>query len=411
MASLSRGFRAQGGNGSGRRGSFAIRERRAPRRTVVQRRRVTPSLPERELDIRDRRAVDLELHVVPRRTRPVAGVDVCGLLVAAVVAVVVTSVAQVDAAHECHVGPVCSVHHDDLLVMTPGVVYALVQQDLSSCLVHALDEPTVLLLAEVHAIGVRSPDEPAHIDSPSSEALQHEAHLGPRSVESFVRVTAPIGEKDEITGTERRERREQAPKVRRAVDEHIDTVAACVRDAVGAAYVDPCVRIAALARREEPAVEHVRAGRDALDRARSDDVVHVAVVPRLRGDDTPARYAPTGAPESLALGEAFPTRRGRGEAPELLGRGRGELRADLPVVFEREQLRRVARDRGRLARRRRRRPSGTPASARSRAGTATTRATPACRGCACSRCPRSTTTTTSSPSRSRASMHARCVTS
>ena len=77
-------------------------------RVEGQRGAVLPSLPERRLDVMDRRAVDRDLDVVPRGCRTVGAGHLNRLLVAPVIAVVTTAVAQVDAPDVGDVPPVGS---------------------------------------------------------------------------------------------------------------------------------------------------------------------------------------------------------------------------------------------------------------------------------------------------------------
>ena len=77
--------------------------------------------------------MDLDLHVVPRRSGTVAViVELRGLRITAVVFVVVAAVAQVDATDERDVvGRIVRVADDDeLLVMAAAAPHPLVEQDL-----------------------------------------------------------------------------------------------------------------------------------------------------------------------------------------------------------------------------------------------------------------------------------------
>ena len=133
---------------------------------MVERGRILPALAERPGEIADRRPVHLELDVVPRRSWSVPRIELDRLLVATVPGVVAAAVAQVDPADEGDVviGPIRMADHEQLLVMAAVPTDALVEQHLATGFVHRVHEMQVLLLAEVGLVGVRPPDEPAHVD-------------------------------------------------------------------------------------------------------------------------------------------------------------------------------------------------------------------------------------------------------
>ena len=134
---------------------------RAQRVAMVERGRVVPPLAEGEGEIPDRRALDLELDVVPRRPFAVPVVDVDGLGIAPVVLVVVAAVAQIDAADEADVIvlPARVPQQDELLMMRPAPAHPFVEQDLGARVVDRLGEVDGLLLAHPHLVGVRTPDQ------------------------------------------------------------------------------------------------------------------------------------------------------------------------------------------------------------------------------------------------------------
>jgi len=76
-----------------------------PRVPVIERSGVHPALAEGLIQVTDRRPPDLELHIVPGRTRPVSPIEDHGLRVALVALVVAPPVAEVDPADECDVLP------------------------------------------------------------------------------------------------------------------------------------------------------------------------------------------------------------------------------------------------------------------------------------------------------------------
>jgi hypothetical protein len=285
--------------------------------------RVGPPLAERVFDLGDGRTPELQLYVVPRRTRTVSGIGVGGLFIAAVRTVIATTVAQIDATDEGDLGLISTVQDDDLLVMTTGVAHAFVEQHLTSGIVHELDEPPVLLFAEVHPVDVRTPDQPSYVDAVPGEAFEHDGDFGPRAREPFVAVPPPVREEHAITSPQRRQAREQTPEIARAVDVHCDAVPARVRETVALAGIDARVRVAALRRSEEPAIEHLRVGHD-VGGGSSGDVVHAPVVPRLERPDTRPRRsgAQRGKPptRSPTRGRSIAGRQREGHADGLVAR-------------------------------------------------------------------------------------------
>lgn len=110
--------------------------------------------------------------------------------------VVIATVAQVDAADERYVvrRALGMADHEQLLVVASGPPAPLIEQDLTAAVVHRLGERKVLLLVEVGAIGMRSPHEPAHVDSSSRHVRQDRRDLGSWTGEAFVEIASPVGE-------------------------------------------------------------------------------------------------------------------------------------------------------------------------------------------------------------------------
>ena len=67
---------------------------------MIERRRVGPSFAEGVFEVTDRRTSNLQLHIVPRRIRAVAGVQCDCLRIAGVSMVVMATVAEINAADE-----------------------------------------------------------------------------------------------------------------------------------------------------------------------------------------------------------------------------------------------------------------------------------------------------------------------
>ncbi len=102
----------------------------------------------------DDRALQPQLHVVPRRMLAVALGHLHRLRVAAMRRVVAAGVAQVNAARERDValGRAGMPDDDQLLVMRPAEPDALVQQHLTACLFDRVAEMLVLLLAVLELV-------------------------------------------------------------------------------------------------------------------------------------------------------------------------------------------------------------------------------------------------------------------
>jgi hypothetical protein len=86
---------------------------------MVERSRILPSFPEREIEISDGGSVDFELHIVPRGTRAILAGELGDLVVSPVADVISSPVAEINPPDECDVtlweGPVANDH--ELLVV------------------------------------------------------------------------------------------------------------------------------------------------------------------------------------------------------------------------------------------------------------------------------------------------------
>ena len=117
---------------------------------------VVPPFAERLDEIADRRPSDLELDVVPRRRRAKALIDIDRLTVTEMVLVIIASMAQIDAADECHVivrEPGMQ-HDEQLLVVAAGSSNAFIEQNVAACRVDRRCQIAVLFLAEPCPAGV-----------------------------------------------------------------------------------------------------------------------------------------------------------------------------------------------------------------------------------------------------------------
>ena len=151
--------------GAGRDGRGRPRLRRVVREPVhegaervpgVQRRRVVPALGEAPRQVVDRRAVELELEVVPGGLHAVVRVvELDDLGISEMIAIVSTAVTEVDAPDERDVARrVVVLDDDELLVMAPAPPDPMVEEHLSAGLVDVPGEREVLRLAEVDRLGM-----------------------------------------------------------------------------------------------------------------------------------------------------------------------------------------------------------------------------------------------------------------
>ena len=132
---------------------------------MCQRVGVLPSFPEHGLRVTDRGSADRHLDVVPGGPRAVRRGHRESLWIAAVLDVVASAVAQVDAADEGDVvlGPVAVPKHHQLLVVRAEAADAHVEEALATGLVDRLAELAVLLGAKAEAAEVRAPQQPADV--------------------------------------------------------------------------------------------------------------------------------------------------------------------------------------------------------------------------------------------------------
>ena len=216
---------------------------------MVEWRRVVPPLAERLDEIGDRRATDLGLHVVPRWAVAVPTVEGDRLRVAAVVVVVVPTVAEVDAPDERDgtAVVVAPVDDDQLLVMAAGPSDPLVEQDLCAPFVELACQRRVVLLREVRLARVRAPDEAAQRD-PAPYGGQQEGVEGRSRPQPLVAVALPVGQGDRVRPLRGPHDVGESPEVVGAVD--VDRHGVARRPGRGA--VEGGGGVGALAGPEEP---------------------------------------------------------------------------------------------------------------------------------------------------------------
>jgi hypothetical protein len=172
-----------------------------------------------------------------------------------VVGVVPAAVTEVDPADERDVelGPAGVPQHDELLVVGSAGANPHVQQHLAAGPLDPLAEVLVLLRAERQPVPVRTPDQPAHVHPALGRRAEQ---VGDRRVvlgcQPLVRVTAPVGEQQQVATAQRPDPAGQLGEVDCPVHERLRAVAGRVRTAAGVAGVEPGACVAPLGSGQEP---------------------------------------------------------------------------------------------------------------------------------------------------------------
>jgi len=122
----------------------------------------------------------------------VSSVERYGLVIAVVVLVVSSAVAQVDSSDERDVGlwGVGMSQDDQFLVVRAAPPNALIEEHLSARLTNLVGEEAVLFGAERETVRVGPPDETPHIHSASNQIAQERANLGTHVAQVLVGVAA-----------------------------------------------------------------------------------------------------------------------------------------------------------------------------------------------------------------------------
>jgi hypothetical protein len=171
-----------------------------------------------------------------------------GLVVAVVVLVVSSAVAQVDPSDERHVGVwgAGMPHHDQFLMVRAAPPNALIEEDLPARLAHLIGQIPVLFGAERETIRVGPPDEAPHIDPASNQIAQERANLGTPVAQALVGVAAPVREVHFVTIDECHQLIDKFFEIRRTMNESAHLVALGPRFHLSSTGIDPCRRVAAL---------------------------------------------------------------------------------------------------------------------------------------------------------------------
>jgi hypothetical protein len=178
----------------------------------------------------------------------VPSVERYGLLVAVVVLVVSSAVAQVDPSDERHVGVwgAGMSQDDQFLVVRAAPPNALIEEYFPARVAHLVGQEPVLFGAERETVRVGPPDEAPHIHSASNQIAQERANLGTHVAQALVGVAAPVGEMHLVGIDERHQRIDEFCEIRRSVNESAHFVALGPRFRLSSTGVDPRRRVAAL---------------------------------------------------------------------------------------------------------------------------------------------------------------------
>jgi hypothetical protein len=216
--------------------------------------RIVPSLAEDGLHVADCGAADLDLDVMPGWPSSVDGRDRFGLPVSRVCVVVVTAVTQVDTIDEGHIliGASRVAQHHELLMMRASRSYSHVEQALPAGSRYVLAQLSVLPLAELQSIQVRSPDQALDQHSAPCRRGQDVGDRPTGDGQAFIGVAAPVGEQQQVTGPQGVHRLYEFGEIARSVYQWVHVVAWRPGCLVGVATIQQRRRVAALLRGEQP---------------------------------------------------------------------------------------------------------------------------------------------------------------
>jgi hypothetical protein len=174
---------------------------------MVERSRILPSLPERDIEISDCWSVDFQLCIVPRGMWAVPTVELDGLAISLVTAVISASMAEVDPPDECHVtvGGGGVADDNELLVVRAASPHSLVEQYFPACLSDLDGETPIVLRTEREPIAVGTPEQPADVSTTSAQICHECRDRRPVIGYALVSVSSPVGEAHLLIGPETRD--------------------------------------------------------------------------------------------------------------------------------------------------------------------------------------------------------------
>jgi hypothetical protein len=193
---------------------------------MVERSRILPSLPERDIEISDCWSADFEVCIVPRGPWAVTMVDLDDLGVSLVATVISPSMAEVDPSDECDVtlGGGRMPHNNELLVVRATSPYSLIEQHLPAGIIDLLRETSIVLRTEREPIAVGTPEQPADVSATPAQICYERRDRRPVFGYALVSVSSPISETHFIVGAEIRDDCSQPSEIRSTVHEELDMV-------------------------------------------------------------------------------------------------------------------------------------------------------------------------------------------
>jgi hypothetical protein len=132
---------------------------------MVERSRILPSLPERDIEISDGWSVDFQVCIVPRGIWAVPTIELDGLAISPVTAVISASMAEVDPPYECDItlGGGRVADNNELLVVRATSPHSFIEQRFPPRLSDLDGETPIVLRTEREPIAVGTPEQPANV--------------------------------------------------------------------------------------------------------------------------------------------------------------------------------------------------------------------------------------------------------
>ena len=221
----------------------------------TQRRGIRPPFPEDRLHVVDGRPLDGGLHVVPGRVLTVGVGHRQRLGIPQVTCVVATRMAQVDPADEGDVALRSTdvANHHQLLVMGAGGPDPHVQQGLRPGRLQLLAGLPVGTAGEGELVPVRSPDQAPDVDATTIGCAQELDDGRVRVVgELLIRISAPVGEQDQVPRPGLLDPLPQLGEVGGAVHQRADVVSRRPRPVVGVDVVQHGLLVCPFALGQQP---------------------------------------------------------------------------------------------------------------------------------------------------------------
>jgi hypothetical protein len=180
------------------------------------------------------------LDVVPGRTAAITRVQLDDLVVSVVADVISPTMAEVDSPDERNVtlekGGMAD--EDQLLVVRSAPAHSLIEQNFAARLGYLNGEASIFFRTEGEAVAVRTPEQPADVDTSSTRVGQEGGDRCPVTGHAFVPVSSPIGKANFVVRFEARDDLSQTGEVRDPIDKERNVVPLGPRNARGPTRVD-----------------------------------------------------------------------------------------------------------------------------------------------------------------------------